>query len=272
MKKILNRKEKLVPILINLLNSDEIWDAPYKKYSEWTPISIIHILSVMGGKEAFDAVKNAILIYYDETGDWITEDMPSVMATFGPQMFVGLTEMIKDTTVDNFIRAGIARSLLQISAKFPETREKSVEVIKEVISKEKEGKQVISLLTDELVEFKDKGSLSFIEHLFKEKLVDESIITLDDVYEIYETEDDYFLNKEITNPLHIFKENSFYRESNTGDYLNQQIDDDGSNIPNSKIGRNDLCPCESGKKYKKVLYYITRLINKYQQPKPDKKL
>ncbi len=125
MKKILNRKEKLIPLLINLLNTDEIWDTSLKKYSEWTPISIIHILSVMGGKEAFDAVKNAILIYYDETGDWITEDMPVVMATFGPQMFDGLTEMIKDTTVDNFIRAGIARSLLQISAKFSEIREKS---------------------------------------------------------------------------------------------------------------------------------------------------
>ena len=246
MKKILNRKEKLIPLLINLLNTDEIWDTSLKKYSEWTPISIIHILSVMGGKEAFDAVKNAILIYYDETGDWITEDMPVVMATFGPQMFDGLTEMIKDTTVDNFIRAGIARSLLQISAKFSEIRKKSLEVIKEVISKEKD-KQVISLLTDELVEFKDKGSLSFIEHLFKEKSIDESIITLDDVYDIYERDDDPLLTKEITNPLRIFKENSFYRESNTGDYLNQQIEG-GPCIPTKKIERNDMCPCESGKK------------------------
>ncbi len=118
-----------------------------------------------------------------------------------------------------------------------------------MISKEKD-KQVISLLTDELVEFKDKGSLSFIEHLFKEKSIDESIITLDDVYDIYERDDDPLLTKEITNPLRIFKENSFYRESNTSDYLNQQIEG-GPCIPTKKIERNDMCPCESGKKYKK---------------------
>jgi hypothetical protein len=47
-----------------------------------------------------------------------------------------------------------------------------------VISAEKD-KQAITLLTDELEEFKDKGSLSFVEQLFKEKLIDESIVTLD---------------------------------------------------------------------------------------------
>ena len=70
MKKILNRKKVLLPILINLLNNDEIWNAPYKKYSEWTPIAIIYILSVTGGKEAFETVNNAILTYHDETG-WL---------------------------------------------------------------------------------------------------------------------------------------------------------------------------------------------------------
>ena len=91
-------------------------------------------------------------------------------------------------------------------------------------------------MTDELVEFKDKGSLPFIEQLFKEKLVDESILILNEVYDEYKGKYDYFFNEEIINPLHIFKENSFYRESNTGDSLNQQIN--GSNTPHIKIGRN----------------------------------
>ncbi len=184
MKKILNRKKVLLPILINLLNNYEIWNAPYKKYSEWTPIATIPIVSAMGGKEAFEAVKTATLTYYDETGDWITEDMPNVMATFGPDVFDGLAEIIKNNSIDNFVRAGIARSLLKISTKFSETRGKSIDLLKDTISKEKD-KQAITLLTDELVEFKDKDSLPFIEQLFKEKLVDESIVTLDEVYDEY---------------------------------------------------------------------------------------
>jgi hypothetical protein len=68
------------------------------------------------------------------------------------------------------------------------------------------------LLTDELVEFRDKGSLPFIEQLFKEKLIDESIITLDEVYDEYEGKYDYFFNEDMINSLCILKEIVFIKD------------------------------------------------------------
>lgn len=57
--------------------------------------------------------------------------------------------------------------------------------------------------------------------------------------------------KQITlKTLHIFKADSFYRKTNEGEFLKENPDmpDD---IASRKIGRNDPCPCGSGKKYKK---------------------
>lgn len=129
-------------------------------------------------------------------------------------------------------------------------------------------------MTDELAEFKDKGSLPFIEQLFKEKLVDESILTLNEIYNEYGGKYNYFFNEEITNTLYIFKENSFYRESNTGDSLDQQIN--GYNTRHIKIGRNDICPCGSSKKYKKCCmllleWYVSTKIYKRDISKMYKK-
>ena len=68
------------------------------------------------------------------------------------------------------------------------------------------------MLTDELVEFRDKGSLPFIEQLFKEKLIDEPIITLDEVYDEYEGKYDYFFNEDMINSLCILKEIVFIKD------------------------------------------------------------
>ncbi len=252
---LVSNKEKSLPLLINLLGKIEVWEPPYKKYSEWTPVAIIHLLSLIGGKDAFEAVKNAVVIYYDEMGDWITEDFPHVIATFGPEIFNQISKMIQDTTIDVWIRVGLARSLRMISTKFPDLREKSTKMLKEVISQEKMDRNTRTLLTIELVYFKDRELFSFIKQLFIDGLLDESVLTYDEACDVYEGKNDYLETDKIKNPLHIFKEDSFYRRTNSGDFLEKQVDT-SSNTISRKIGRNDPCPCGSGKKYKKMLHVI----------------
>jgi hypothetical protein len=147
---LVSNKEKSLPLLINLLGKTELWEPPYKKYSVWTPVAIIHLLSLIGGKDAFEAVKNVVVIYYDEMGDWITEDFPSVIATFGPEIFNQISTTIQDTTIDVWIRVGLARALRMLSTKFPDLREKSPKMLKEVISQEKTNRNTRTLLTIEL--------------------------------------------------------------------------------------------------------------------------
>jgi hypothetical protein len=63
------------------------------------------------------------------------------MAAFGPEVFDDLANAIKNNTIDNFIRAGIAMFLLKISTKFSEIREKAIDLLKDVIYTEKINKQ-----------------------------------------------------------------------------------------------------------------------------------
>jgi hypothetical protein len=248
---LISNKEKSLPLLINLIGKIEVWEPPYKKYSAWTPVAIIHLLSLIGGKDAFEAVKNAVVIYYDEMGDWITEDFPSVIATFGPEVFNQISKVIADTTIDEWIRVGLARSLRMISMTFPDLGEKSAKMLKEVISQEKKNRNTRTLLTIELSYFKDQESFSFIKQLFIDGLLDESVLEYDEVCDVYEGENDYLETDKIKNPFHIFKEDSFYRRTNYGDFLEKQVVDTTSNNLSRKIGRDDPCPCGSGKKYKK---------------------
>ncbi|MDQ3085068.1 MAG: DUF1186 domain-containing protein [Thermoproteota archaeon] len=247
---IIANKEKSLPLLINILGKTEVWEPPYKEYSTWTPIAIIHLLSLMGGKDAFEAVKKSTVKYYDDAGDWITDDFPSVIATFGPEMFDEISYMLQDNTIDIWIRVGCAKSLFMISTRVPEMKEKSVKILKETISNEIQDKNSRTLLINELANFKDTESLSFIKQFFINKLLDESIVTFEEVCDVYDGQYDYLETDNIKNPLHIFKADSFYRKTNEGEFLKENADRP-DNITSGKTGRNDSCPCGSGKKYKK---------------------
>lgn len=81
---IVARKEETMPHLVRVATEEKYWDAESGLFSVWAPICAMHVLSKIGGKEAASAVYSAMRIHYDDTGDWITEDMPYVLAAFGP--------------------------------------------------------------------------------------------------------------------------------------------------------------------------------------------
>lgn len=126
-----------------------------------------------------------------------------------------------------------------------------------------------------LTDLKDSSSIDFIKSLFEDGEIDEEITTLDEVLDVYKglydknIEESYRM-KDI---LDYFKVNDFFLSSNSDlseghTFLNDDLgsvpiesDIKGdhvqvSNHPTTKtlkpkIGRNDLCHCGSGKKYKK---------------------
>jgi preprotein translocase subunit SecA len=90
-------------------------------------------------------------------------------------------------------------------------------------------------------------------------LIDESIVTLNEVFDVYAGKFDELRYNEVRNPLDIFKDdpNNFYKTSNiVGHSLTNKENKSGkeariTGYSQKKVGRNDPCPCGSGKKYKK---------------------
>jgi hypothetical protein len=265
---LLSRKDESLPYIIEIAQNDKYWFSDDDgEYSSWTPVCALHLLSVIGGPEAINAFINSIKEYYDDTEDWITEDMPAILANFGIEAFENIQDMLLDKEeeeVDTFVRAGAARALFLISEKYPYTREKSIKALRDAISSEND--QIArSCFMYELVHFKDHNSLPFIEIYFKNDMIDDGLMTLDDVLEYYYGNGSDFNslgNTMAKDSLDIFKDspNNFYRNSNTGKYLPSTKSNNYQPITKSilkkEVGRNDPCPCGSGKKYKKCCLKI----------------
>jgi len=256
---ILSRKKEALPYIAKIAQEDEYWYSQDGEYASWTPVCALHLLSVMGGKEAINAFLNSIKINFDYTGDWITEEMPSILANFGIERFDEITDMLFDNKVDPFVRAGAAKALFLISEKYPDAREKSIQALRDVISSESNDIARSCFMFD-LVHFKDPGSLPFIEFYFENNMIDDSLMSMEDVYEYYYVKgsDLYSLDNILTkDPLDIFKDtpDNFYRNDNQGKYItstkSNQVQSTPKKVPKKQAGRNDPCPCGSGKKYKK---------------------
>jgi hypothetical protein len=206
----------------------------------------MHVLSKIGGKEAASAVYSAMRIHYDDTGDWITEDMPYVLAAFGPGGFDTLASMVADTSLDEYVRDGAARALVIISQEHPEIKSRSVEVLKKAITDEGD-ESARSILADTLAEFKDVDALPFIEDLFKKEMIDTAHVDYDTVLDIYAGKFDHLQRFVPRDPLDIFipRQDNFYRKNNP---LPKSVE---RHAGKTKVGRNDPCPCGSGRKFKK---------------------
>lgn len=258
---ILARREEALPYLVQMATDKEYWELD-KGYSVWTPISAMHLLSVIGGRQALEPVERAIRTYYDDTGDWLTEDMPSVLAAFGPEAFDLLAGMVRDAKLDDFVRSGGARALLMISRSNEDVRRKSIELLREVVSKES-SRHVRTLLVDTLIEFKDAESLEFVKPFFDTGMIDTGFLTYRDVLRVYAGEYDDLRHDIPKDPMEIFSPDTpnIYRMTvePSARPIHQPIERLGpvSNdrlkmLPRTskKTGRNDPCPCGSGKKYK----------------------
>ncbi|GEM_PF-2014493 len=250
---IIARKDEALPHLVRVATEENYWDTESRIFSIWAPICAMHVLSKIGGNEAASAVHSAMKMHHDDTGDWITEDMPYVLAAFGLGGFDALASMVADIHLDEFVRNGAARALVMISRLHPETKPRSIRVLKEAIAAEDNiGK--ISLLTDALAEFKDRDTLPFIEELFKRKMVDTKCLNYQTVLDIYAGKFDNPQRDTPRDPLGIFipRPDNFYWKNNAKTKSGERH--------SVKVGRNDPCTCGSGKKFKKCCMHKIGLI------------
>ena len=270
---IIARGEEAVRYLARIALDEEYWNVE-GEHSIWAPICAIHLLAVLGGKQSIQAIDMAILRYDDETEDWLTEDMPSVLAALGSEAFEMLAGLTEDGKLYEFVRVGAARALLMISKSDEKIRTRTVDLLKEVIAKETH-KFARTMLLDQLIEFKDKDSLEFVKSFFEKRMVDEMHLPYSEVLAVYSGKYDHLQHDVGRDPLDIFKHDpqNFYWETHityakyeqevTDKYQKSYVDEtarfsDRCNygervLPGvkQKVGRNDPCPCGSGKKYKK---------------------
>lgn len=208
------------------------------------PIAAIHLLAKMKHYRAQLAINTAILGHHEETGDWLTEDMPHVLAYMGVGAIRTLTALMQYRDTDRFVRIGAATALITIAGNNPEEKPGIVASIKDAALHE-DDINTRTLLVDTLVDLKDPDLLAYLKNSLETNFITNDYFHLEDIDGTYA---DLLHTRCIDNvdPLYIFE----YRDDNP---YKQKSDDSirtGSHTA-QKIGRNDPCPCGSGKKYKK---------------------
>ena len=188
----------------------------------------VHLLAMLGHYRAQLAI-NAHLIwqYTDSDDDWITEELPGILARMGPGAVQTLSGLMHHAGADMWVKVGASRALASIAIDHPQEKQRIIESIKKAIKKEKDittktwfAESLLGMVDPDLYEYHENLLLS-------------GAIT-DEVSDIYVLEEIYKgdMSSHPTSPRDPLSLFEYYR---------------GWKDP----ARNDPCPCGSGKKYKK---------------------
>lgn len=261
---ILERKDEALPYLIEIVRNESYWKS--NEVDGWAPLNAAHLLSVIGGREALDALMYATYNFTEEMDDWLTEDLPSVLAYFGPSAVDTLASALSDSKLEPFARNTVGRALRSIARKHENLRERTIGYFVNAISNEKDM-LARTLMVDVLIEFKERDTLPLVRGLFSRNLLDRSTLQPQEVEDVYAGKYDHILHSDDADPMDLFRKdkpkwystsqgNAAMSEMKADAHLDEEL---GENVRGRKIGRNESCPCGSGKKYKKCCLIKERI-------------
>ena len=239
---ILDMGEESFHILARLATDDEYWND--LDGGRLVPICAIHLLAKMKHYGAHLAINTAIMGHYEETDDWLTEDMPYVLAHMGVGAIPTLTALMRYDGADMFVRGGAANALIMIAVDNPEVKPGIVASIKDAARNEADI-EMRTVLVNVLLDLKDPDLYGYLKDSLERGFILDDYFDLDYLDGAYAGVYNPSCGDPI-DPLYIF---SYYDENPYkhagGDWGRAK------SHAVRKVGRNERCPCGSGKKYKK---------------------
>lgn len=227
----------------------------------WSPIHAIHILALIKSKEALELLLDTMRYRGEDLGDWLTENVPSLLGSFGEDAIERLKEFTEDDTLESFVRGMCVTGLTVLARKYPSHKNGIKEHIIKLLNNTSDY-TFASFIVDDLASFHDPSVMPEIRRAFEESRIEEVIISEEDVESIIKGEYDDGFKRHTEDPLNHFSRKSIehlhslhypepeedYTEPEE-DYFEPEMD--VAKPKKVKIGRNEPCPCGSGKKYKK---------------------
>lgn len=232
---ILARRQETLPRLAQIVTSKKYWRGD----DVWPAMCALHLLAKMNTYESRAAISASIRKYYDDTGDWLTEECPQLLAHMDVDAIDMLTEIIEDSMAGAHVKGPVACALIMIAVRHPEAKPGIVKSIKDVIRAEP-NIVTRTLLIYSLIDMKDPSLYEYLKEIVQTGFIDDEMLDLEALDKIYANEEDVQLQTPM-DPLVIFT----YTGDRTFDVYRRAANYE------AKAGRNEPCPCGSGKKYKK---------------------
>ena len=250
---IIVKDDRSFEMLAEMLTYQKYHDNTNETYAPLVPVYALYMLAKIGTKRAQTAINSALVQYPDMMSDSsIGEQIHNVLAYMGPKTVDSLCHVVSLSSASIFSRYCAASALVIIALEHPQEKQKIIKTIRDAIQIEQDiGDR--TFLMDSLVDLRDPDVSEYITDSLERGFVTNEFFDQGDLIKTYEDKSDMVAAKCVSmDPYEIFgvveskitnQSDSIYDEDDDGD------DDD---IPyNKKPGRNDPCPCGSGKKYKK---------------------
>jgi len=252
-----------VPELIRMATDEALNDGPQKSKLVWAPV---HAWRALGQLRAPEAIAPLLTLFQraDDSDDWVMSDLPEALALIGAPAIEPIANFLADSTRGEWARVTAADALGHIGQAHPDLRADCVARLAKQLEKIADQPETVNtFVISALWDLRAVEAMPVIERAFASGRVDESVNgDLEDVQIHFglKTQREHprkpnrltKMSGEIagmTDELHALeKENSDLREILDDLTFGQEPQ---PYLAPPKTGRNDPCPCGSGKKYKK---------------------
>lgn len=281
-------REEIVPDLIMVIDFAIVNSSLYYRSDKSDkdgsktnfPLHAMYLLAEMREEKALEIIlkflsqKEKYLDYW--LGDFLTEEIWKILLLTGNRKLPDLAKVVTDYKFYEYVRFAASQAMAQTTIYYPEKRDEAFSLFQDILNKYLQREIPEDLFSDEvlgsvitdLTEIKAFEFINLIKDCFDKKIVDEFYTGP------FKDVENEFKNKNIreypigdifnTYNTIITKWSSYIDSDDDDSDMNNINDDDYDYNPgniissgeqfireNPKIGRNDPCPCGSGKKYKK---------------------
>jgi len=246
--------ENDVPALIRLATDEQLHEGPQESPVVWAPVHAWRALAQLHAQEAIAPLIELLRRADKGWDDWVSEDLPKALVGFGAAALAPLTTYLAEAKHGEWARVAAARAIGLIGETHPELRAECVTRLCAQLDRCAEQSETFNaFLISPLWDLRAVEAMPVIERAYASGRVDESIQG-----DVEDVEIQFGLK---TRRKHPPKPNALTRlgeELRAAGLLQPGFDSTDPapviNVPYiapPKVGRNDPCPCGSGKKFKK---------------------
>ncbi|GAA0365724.1 hypothetical protein GCM10008932_17390 [Alkalibacterium iburiense] len=266
LEKAIANKEETTQILLKEL--DHLIENPRMITEDYMlHIYALFLLAQFREKEAFSKICELVSVSSEQAdfmlGDIITEDLSSILYSTFDGDFNTLKSVIEDPVADVYVRGAALDVYGKLYSDGEVSKEEVITYLRKLMSNPYDRETDLANMMQGLVIDRHIFELiDDIQHLYDEGRIDEGIVGyydsfIDFMYSYsYNRESVFYLDDSIKEMRKwgMFEQANTNPQKDEKDFeklLKKLNKNDQTVTKTSKVGRNDPCPCGSGKKYKK---------------------
>ncbi len=254
--------EQHIPELIEILtNEDLLWGVPGDSPEVWAPIHAARALGQLRVAEALPALVSLfpIIEKMGENANWIGDEFPYIFALIGEPAILVLSGILANDSLHEPQRILASESLRQIGLYNPGSSEQCKNTLLTQLQHYQTNPYALNgFIEGGLCDLKAVEAMDLIREAHAARKVDVRIHGSVEwiEYELgFRAERPKYIYDENELPPELLEEHLSMKKATDklfGRHFPAQAKSTSTPPPNQrKIGRNDPCPCGSGKKYKK---------------------